>query len=216
MELTVVRYSSGKECTLGLLLINGTFAAYTLEDEGRDTKVYDETRIPAGRYQIKLRKEGRVHESYEKRFPEIHKGTLHLQNVPNFKWILIHIGNDDDDTAGCLLVGDKSVSNIKDEGRIESSTIAYKRIYPIIANTIDLDEEVWITYLDQIPIKPIAKESYKVANVIPSQLNIRSTPQGAKKGVLFENTGVVIKDQVDDWSKVSFEGWVHSEYILSE
>ena len=45
--------------------------------------------------------------------------------------ILWHIGNDDDDTAGCLLVGKTSQDNF-----IGSSTVAYKEIYPDIAGAI--------------------------------------------------------------------------------
>ncbi len=152
MELTVLRYASGEESTLGLLYIDKKFACYTLEDEHRDVKVMGETRIPAGRYQVKLRTEGSHHQRYMQKFPNIHKGMLHVTNVPDFKWILIHIGNDDDDTAGCLLVGDTSVSNINQDGRINNSTIAYKRIYPIIANEIAGGREVFITYLDEVDI----------------------------------------------------------------
>ncbi len=152
MELTVLRYASGEESTLGLLYIDKKFACYTLEDEHRDVKVMGETRIPAGRYQIKLRTEGLHHQRYKLKFPDIHKGMLHVTNVPNFQWILIHIGNDDDDTAGCLLVGDTSVSNINQDGRINNSTISYKRIYPIIVDEIPEGREVWITYLDEVEV----------------------------------------------------------------
>ncbi len=150
MELTVLRYASGTESTLGLLHINKKFACYTLEDEHRDVKVKGETRIPVVRYQVKLRTEGSHNLRYKQKFPNFHKGMLHVTNVPNFKWILIHIGNDDDDTAGCLLVGDTSVSNINQDGRINNSTIAYKRIYPIIANEITSGRDVWITYRDKL------------------------------------------------------------------
>ncbi|WP_075589858.1 DUF5675 family protein [Labilibacter marinus] len=150
MELNVVRYSSGKESTLGLLFIDGKFACYTLEDEHREVKVPGETRIPAGRYKVKLRTEGSHHWRYKKKFPEIHKGILHVIDVPNFTHILIHIGNTDDDTAGCLLVGESSFSNVTQAGRINNSTIAYKRVYPMIANAIANGEDVWITYQDEV------------------------------------------------------------------
>jgi len=146
MELTVVRYSSQSESTLGLFLINGTFAAYTLEDEFREKKVMGETRIPNGLYKVELRTEGSHHDRYKAKFPEFHKGMLHVTNVPGFKWILIHIGNTDDDTAGCLLLGESSISNINDEGRIGNSTSAYKRVYPIIADAITRGEDVFISY----------------------------------------------------------------------
>lgn len=152
MDLEVIRFSSAKDSTLGLLF-NVTndkreFLCYTLEDEYREEKVMHETRIPAGTYEIKLRTWGRIHENYTKRFADIHKGTLWLQDVPNFKHILIHCGNDDDDTSGCLLVGDTQTENIKSDGFVGSSTNAYKRIYPPIAEAIENGECVEITYID--------------------------------------------------------------------
>jgi len=108
-----------------------------------------ETRIPAGVYSILLRKEGGHHARYTKKYGSMHKGMLWLQDVPNFKWILIHTGNTDEHTAGCLLVGDSQENNaiIKD-GFIGKSVNAYKRIYPDIAKAILKGEEVIIEYID--------------------------------------------------------------------
>ena len=53
-----------------------------------------------------------------------------LQDVPNFQYVYIHIGNDDDDTAGCLLVG--MGNSADDVGFINGSKQAYMKIYPII------------------------------------------------------------------------------------
>lgn len=149
MDIKVNRFSSGKEDTLGTLSIDNKFFAFTLEDEARTKKVMGETRIPAGRYEIKLRTEGGFHNRYLNKFgSNFHKGMLHLQDVPNFTWVLIHIGNDDDDTAGCLLVGDSSFSNVEEPGKIGSSTNAYKRLYPVIASALEAGESVHITIQD--------------------------------------------------------------------
>ena len=155
MKLEVIRFSSEADSTSGLLfdVTNGRkFLAYTLEDEYRDSyneKVMAETRIPAGTYEVILRTVGRIHKNYTKRFADIHKGTLHVINVPNFKYILIHCGNTDEHTAGCLLVGDTQTNNqIKKDGFIGSSTNAYKRVYPPIAEALENGEEVTITYVD--------------------------------------------------------------------
>lgn len=149
MKLTVVRYSDNEESTLGLFFIDGKFICYTLEDEGRKVKVKGETRIPSGTYKVKLRTVGTHHSRYSKKFPDIHKGMLHVTGVPNFTNILIHIGNTDDDTMGCLLVGDSSISNVNQVGRINSSTVAYKKIYPLIAEEIIKGESVEISYIDE-------------------------------------------------------------------
>jgi len=56
--LSLQRFHDSGQSTLGLLSVNDQFLCFTLEDEGREIKVKGETRIPAGRYQIKLRAEG--------------------------------------------------------------------------------------------------------------------------------------------------------------
>jgi len=151
MKLQVLRFSSESDSTSGLLfdITEGVkFLAYTLEDERRDEKVMKETRIPSGTYEVKLRTEGGHHNKYASRYGSMHKGMLWLQDVPNFKWILIHCGNTDEHTAGCLLVGDSQENNqIKENGFIGSSSNAYKRIYPAIAQAVE-NEGVTIEYID--------------------------------------------------------------------
>ena len=160
MNLEVIRFSSGTDSTNGILFeviqqgndIDGLFQqrkflAYTLEDEQRNTKVYGETRIPEGVYNLGLRKVGGYHAKYSKRFPHIHIGMLHVLDVPGFEYILIHCGNTDEHTAGCLLVGDSQENNqIKKDGFIGKSVQAYKRIYPRIASALERGEKVTITY----------------------------------------------------------------------
>ena len=155
MKLEVLRISSGEDSTSGLLFDvtnERKFLCYTLEDEHRDSykeKVMSETRIPAGTYEVKLRTVGGMHKRYTDRFADIHKGTLHVTNIPNFKYILIHCGNTDDQTAGCLLLGDSQENNkiIKD-GFIGKSRNAYKRVYEPIAKAIENGEGVTIEYID--------------------------------------------------------------------
>ena len=153
MKLRVLRFSSQEDSTSGLLFLEDEFGlnflCYTLEDERRALKVKGETRVPQGTYEIKLRTEGGFHERYKKRFGTLHKGMLHVINVPNFEYILIHTGNTDEHTAGCLLVGDSQENNviIKD-GFIGKSTNAYKRIYKDISKAIINNEKVTITYQD--------------------------------------------------------------------
>lgn len=154
MKLDVYRFSSNTNTTLGVLMINGKFECYTLEDEYRSVKKFGETRIPSGTYTIKLRTEGGMHQRYSKAYGEFHKGMLHLQDVPNFTWILIHRGNDEDDTAGCLLVGDYLNNNKLQAGRLTKSEAAYKRMYQKVAAAILEGEPVTITYHDlDIPVE---------------------------------------------------------------
>ena len=153
MKLEVLRFSSQKDSTNGILF-NVTegreFLCYTLEDEYRNEKIKGETRIPAGTYKITLRTVGGFHGRYEKKYGEMHKGMLWVRDVPNFEYILIHTGNTDEHTAGCLLVGDTQQQNItkSKSGFIGASVDAYKRIYPSIASAIERGDDVEISYVD--------------------------------------------------------------------
>ena len=161
MELKVIRFSSQNDSSSGLLFdaTNGMdFLCYTLEDERRKDKVMSETRVPAGVYSIKLRDEGGMTKRYGAKYKDMHKGMLCVHNAPDwkivtpdmtFQYILIHVGNTDEHTAGCLIIGDTQENNIlKKDGFIGKSVQAYKRIYPLIVKALEDKEEVTIEYVD--------------------------------------------------------------------
>ena len=151
-NIEVLRYSSGVDSTLGILSENGPegreFLAYTLEEEFREEKVSAETRIPEGTYDVKLRTTGGFHSRYAAKFGDWHKGMLHVQDVPGFEYILIHTGNTDEHTMGCLLVADISTQNITKDGFIGASVSAYKRIYPSLAQWLLDGNILTLTYID--------------------------------------------------------------------
>jgi hypothetical protein len=144
MLLELFRKKSNGDTTIGELSIDGAFQCYTLEDEKREIKVMGETRIPAGTYKIKLQQNGTMTGKYAKRFPGIHQGMLWLQDVPNFTTIYIHIGNTDDDTKGCILVG-KHENNWK----LSESTNAYIPLYVKIVQALNSKEKVSIKIIDE-------------------------------------------------------------------
>ena len=154
MKLEVLRISSQSDSTNGILFdtTGGVrkFLCYTLEDEHRPLKdkVMGETRIPAGTYKMTLRTVGGFHSRYEAKYGDFHKGMLWVRDVPGFEYILIHTGNTEEHTAGCLLVGDTQTQNINKKGFIGASVDAYKRIYPLIAKAIQDGKSVTITYTD--------------------------------------------------------------------
>lgn len=102
MELTLKRVALRDTYTIGRLYVNGTLYCDTLEDKVRDltreAKVYGKTAIPAGRYEVVFN----YSPKYGRKMPR-------LLNVPHFDGILIHSGNDEYDTAGCILVGQNKV-----------------------------------------------------------------------------------------------------------
>ena len=134
MKLDVVRTQFGKDATNGMLFINGKFECFTLEDEVRDVIVYGETAIPEGTYPIEFRKEGGFHQRYSARYKNSHYGMLEIKDIPNFKWVLFHSGNTDENTAGCILVGDTQQDlDVSKDGFIGASRNAYKKMYDKIA-----------------------------------------------------------------------------------
>lgn len=138
------RFHSGKDATLGMITREGgMFVCFTLEDEYREIKVPGETRIPAGNYQIKLRNEGGLATKYFARFPEWHKGMLHLQNVPGFEWVYLHIGNTDKHSEGCPLVGNTATWT-ETGGVLGNSEAAYKRLYLEFMQWFDKGDMVWL------------------------------------------------------------------------
>tara|TARA_R110000824_G_scaffold21108_1_gene78941 strand:- start:737 stop:1324 length:588 start_codon:yes stop_codon:yes gene_type:complete len=157
MKLDVIRTQFGKDATNGLLFIDNVFECYTLEDEVRDIKVHSETAIPLGTYKIKFRNIGGFDTKYTARYGStFHKGMLELQDVPNFKYILIHTGNTDQHTAGCLLLGETQQDLDKGkDGFVGGSGDAYKKMYPKVRDALINQEEVTINYknIDLAPIE---------------------------------------------------------------
>ena len=147
MKLKLIHFSASDDDTLGILYCNGILECFILEDEQRDKKVYAETRIPNGKYEIKYRNAGRMHGIYTDRW-DWHKGMLELQDVPNFTYIYIHPGNNDDHTAGCLLPGDCVYTNIVRNGYVGRSSIAYERLYKKVSQALDRGEKVTIEIKD--------------------------------------------------------------------
>jgi len=149
-------YDSGSE-TEGMLFFKTDKLRYvrTLEDTYNADKIPGSTRIPAGQYEIKLRREGKFFEEYRKhdnkKISELTEkyGILHLQNVPNFEFVLIHIGNTNKDTKGCILVGN-NVDNfsVENGGLLSSSTAGYEYFIKHVLPRFDTEKNIIITILD--------------------------------------------------------------------
>lgn len=146
MEIIVDRYVSNSDTTLSRISVDGKFCVYGLEDAPRAVKIHGKTRIPAGRYQVKTRFEGRHYEQYKRLFAEWHRGSLHITDVPGFTWVMIHIGNTEEDTEGCLLVG-SSVSVKNGDISLLKSRAAYKTFYLTVIDAAERGE-LFITFLD--------------------------------------------------------------------
>lgn len=96
MNLTLTRYADNGRATLGLLKVGNT-VLYTLEDAWRDNQ-RNVSCIPAGTYHC-------VPHGWENKTWATVKRSYELTHVPGRTGILIHAGNTDADTQGCILVG---------------------------------------------------------------------------------------------------------------
>lgn len=125
--------------TIGNLYINNKFFCNTLEDKNRDlnkngkfdngeTKVYANTCIPFGIYNVILT----VSPKFKRKLPR-------LLNVPSFEGILIHRGNTNADTAGCILVGENKVV-----GKVINSTGYELKLVELIDDATHRGESVTI------------------------------------------------------------------------
>lgn len=96
MLLRLKRKYYTNKSTIGELYFGNQFFCYTLEDKVREdgVKIPGETAIPEGDYSIVLTQS----ERFNKIMPR-------LLSVPDFQGILIHPGNNDRNTEGCILVG---------------------------------------------------------------------------------------------------------------
>ena len=162
MKLTVVRTQFGTDATNGMLFVDGIFECYTLEDQYQAVKVMHETCIPEGTYNIEFRRTGGFHEKYKKRYGNTHYGMLHLQDVPNFTYILIHAGNTDEHTSGCLIVGETQQDlDISDDGFIGHSGKAYSKLYNKVSKDLLLGKSVSIEYttIAKLLEKPLSNAS---------------------------------------------------------
>ncbi len=121
MNLRIERVFKGDKYTIGKLYIDGQYFCDTLEDKVRELssksdKIYGKTAIPEGIYDVIL--------TYSPKFKRLLPLFL---NVPYFKYIRIHSGNDEDDSSGCILVGENKI-----KGKVINSRITENRLMDIL------------------------------------------------------------------------------------
>ena len=109
INLLLIRDTFTEESTIGELFINGERICDTLENPYLDNQRTISC-IPEGEYSVRLRT---ARESATRDY-------LHLlvQDVPNRKWILVHIGNYPSQTQGCILVGNGREHNAVNNSRL--------------------------------------------------------------------------------------------------
>jgi len=122
MDMLVTRQTLTDESTIGELTIDGVHQCFTLEDKVRAGKVFGETAIPAGRYEVVVN----FSNHFQKMLPE-------LVSVPNFEGVRIHSGNTAKDTEGCILVGTTKGTNVVNGSR-DAFNALFAKIQAAAAN----------------------------------------------------------------------------------
>lgn len=158
MELNYLlqRYSDNRRSTLGLFFRRTEsglhFMGDTLEDEFREEKVPGETRVPAGKYEMKLRKvESNLTKKYRLRYPGWFVWHIELQDVLGFQYIYIHPGVNEDWTDGCILLSDK-VPTADGLHALSGSANTWKQWYVECYDHLDQGGKAFIEIRDEVAI----------------------------------------------------------------
>ena len=135
LTIKVKRKWFGEKATIGEMFIDDDSKrfAYTLEDVKREVKIPGETCIPAGTYRLIL--------DFSNRYRRI---MPRLLNVPNFTGILIHSGNNDIDTHGCILVG----ATLVNENFIGDSRRAFGELFTVLQRE-NMKSKMWVSITEE-------------------------------------------------------------------
>ena len=140
MRIDLHRKWRKKGYSIGILSINGERICETLEDEDRglkaelspytlnQLKVYGQTAIPIGTYQVVM--------SYSHRFKKM---LPLLMGVPAYSGVRIHSGNTAKDTEGCILCGRNTAV-----GTVTNSRYWTNKVIARIDEAVKRKEEVTI------------------------------------------------------------------------
>ena len=139
MKLKLQRRFLGETYTIGSLFVDGVYFCDTIEDKVRDVnkngvfdekekKVMHETAIPYGTYKVIVNMS-----------PRFGRNLPRLLDVPHFAGILIHRGNTEKDSSGCIIVGENKV-----KGRVINSTPNEVKIVEVLTAAQNKGEAISI------------------------------------------------------------------------
>ena len=141
MKIEVRRIAKKNTYTIGKMYIDGRYFCDTLEDKDRGLsqadsvnsihkiKVPNQTAIPTGTYEVIVNMS-----------PKFGRKLPRLLDVPGFEGILIHRGNTDKDTSGCILIGENKVV-----GKVLNSTPYETELVKLLVKAHNSGETITIT-----------------------------------------------------------------------
>ena len=152
LELLLDRKYRKETYTIGNLYVDGEWFCNTLEDKDRGLsqtmtleeinkiKVYGETAIPTGRYEVRM---DIVSPKYNgvKWYKDNFGGRMpRLESVKGFSGILIHSGNTALDSNGCILVGLN-----KAKGKVLDSRSTFQKLWKVLEQARKTGKTIYLT-----------------------------------------------------------------------
>ncbi|ELS5893835.1 DUF5675 family protein [Campylobacter coli] len=135
MKITINRRYTGKTCVIGKFKVLDDdnkilFECFSLEEDKEGLESGKDLRIPEGNYNLKRHSPSR----FENTLRSITKKddtmiNVYNDEVPSSRAILIHWGNTDKDTQGCILLGLTKDNNNESVGQ---SRQACKEFYDLM------------------------------------------------------------------------------------
>ena len=146
MKIEIINRYQGETCVIGKFKVfdeNGdlSFECFTLQEDTAGLESGKDLRIPEGVYKLKRHPGSRFEATLRKITGNDKDTMLNVYNdlVPYERHILIHWGNTDKDTQGCILLGETKAGNES----IGGSRAACKAFYDLMRGVnLDLVELV--------------------------------------------------------------------------
>lgn len=154
MKILVNEIEEHTDWTISDVSIDNVKCFYSVEDEYREQKIKGETRVDAGTYPLELRDSPKFSHKWlvnpdggfeivwhedateeQKKNWKPHQ-LIWIKNTPRHEFCLIHWGNSDDDTEGCLVIGLSLGYDGKRQRIVKSSRICYQKWYPVMAREV--------------------------------------------------------------------------------
>lgn len=136
MEIRHFLIEEGKNSTISACYIDGEFACYILEDEGRKDKIRGETRVDAGGpYKIRPVQSGKFYAAYKKAYS--HQFAISVTGFARHSAIMYHLLNTVDQTMGCFGPGLNVTRFMNGVHTVGNSKGGYFKIYEKLEKVFD-------------------------------------------------------------------------------
>lgn len=138
MKIKIIRRYTGKTCVIGKFKVFNDddkliFECFSLEEDKEGVERNKDLRIPEGIYDLKRHSPSRFENTLRSITKKDDDTMINVYNdeVPASRAILIHWGNTDKDTQGCILLGLTKDNNNESVGQ---SRQACKEFYDLMYN----------------------------------------------------------------------------------